>query len=434
MAFLNGRTVSDSFAIAREALKTSPYVPDSALEGEKFILLPDVKEGGVDTELIPAEKPIFAAEAQNVDWPQPGHCTVGPNRTDIKKVYSPYQRLPSPPADFEGREVIMNNLIRNVLDRRLVSLVGEEGMGKSAVAAAVCKYLADREVFPDSIVYVKGKGVRDFRTFLLKLRAELQYCGHQPPAAVIMETTTPAAVGLPFNLSTSSLTSFVSTAPSLVLEEDAIFTCLRSLKLLLVLDNFDELLADYGEAVTDLRLFLTRLFDECPNVKLLNVAVDTLTMHNIQVASVGIVEYSVTLGPLTLNSALRLFARLAPSLLTAHEKADFIDSLQPGKQLHVSVAPREINTAALKILELLGDGHPAKIVHIACESTHESVEHLKKTGMKILRHVGAVYSEGSIQSSQQSSTVLIELVPPLPNAENSLTNGTSNMNSINTAT
>jgi hypothetical protein len=34
--------VKASFDIAKEALKLSPYVPDSVFEGDKFILLPEI--------------------------------------------------------------------------------------------------------------------------------------------------------------------------------------------------------------------------------------------------------------------------------------------------------------------------------------------------------------------------------------------------------
>jgi hypothetical protein len=40
VALLSGKTIQASFDIAKEALKASPYIPDSLLEGEKFVLLP----------------------------------------------------------------------------------------------------------------------------------------------------------------------------------------------------------------------------------------------------------------------------------------------------------------------------------------------------------------------------------------------------------
>ena len=41
LALLSGQTVKHSFLIAKEALKASPCIADSILEGEKFILLPE---------------------------------------------------------------------------------------------------------------------------------------------------------------------------------------------------------------------------------------------------------------------------------------------------------------------------------------------------------------------------------------------------------
>jgi ABC-type dipeptide/oligopeptide/nickel transport system ATPase component len=75
-------------------------------------------------------------------------------------------KLPAPPADFEGREVIMHSLISSILDRRLVSLVGEEGVGKSSVATSVCKYIQDRKIFPDNVVFFRAKGLKQYHHFL----------------------------------------------------------------------------------------------------------------------------------------------------------------------------------------------------------------------------------------------------------------------------
>lgn len=393
VAFLSGKTVRASFEIAKEALKASPYVPNSVLEGEKFVLLPEPAEWHLthqkhtkkdqkpSQETSPEKITALEEEYKRMHdkalfncrpiskWPVPGrHCTMGANRIDVNKFLS-RNRLPSPPADFEGREVIMHSLIRSIFDRRLVSLVGEDGVGKSAVAAATCKYLADRQVFPDSVIYLKAKGMSSYAQFLQGLQAALLQSGSDTVSSHMQSLIT----------SQSQLSNTNLVYP----EEDSLFTCLEPLKTLLVLDHLDDLVADYGDSVTDLRLFLSKLFETCPNVKLLVVTTDTLSMHNVHLGF-GIVEYSVLLGPLTLTSSLRLFARLAPSLSTGQAKIDFIESLSPAKQLQGSVNTREINNAALQILSIFGDGHPAKIVHMACESNQESVEKLKSSGMGII--------------------------------------------------
>lgn len=348
------------------------------LEGEKFILLPDVSadhkdgQGETNHSRYPAnhhEQVIFTNRPVT-EWPAHGQCTIGPNRTEVSMFIS-RNRLPSPPTDFEGREVIMNNVIRSLFERRLVSLVGEDGVGKSAVAAAACKYLADREVFRDGIVYQRVKGVKDFRAFITGVQNAILNSGNNAVARKMRELM-------------ASRRTADGDQHSVVEDEEIIFTCLEPLKLLLIFDHLDDLLADYGEAVTDFRLFLSRLFEQCSNIKVLSVATDTLSMYCINFGY-GIVEYSVMLGPLTLNSTLRLFARLAPSLTTSQEKAEFIEALQPPKQLHVSVHSRDINNTALQILSLFGEGHPAKIVHMACESTADSVEELKQIGLRLNR-------------------------------------------------
>lgn len=387
MALLSGKTVKNSFLIAREALKLSPYVSDRVLEGDKFVLLPDYA-GIAGESLTEGAAPITAHHHNQAifpsrpvcDWPVPNrHCTMGPNLIDVR-TFLASNRLPAPPADFEGREVVMHNLIRHILERRLVSLVGEDGVGKSAVAAAVCKYLADREMFPDSIVYFRAKGIKDYRSFLSGLLHALQNSGSATISGRIQALL-------------SNQRSGYGSANLVYPEEEVIFSCLESLRMLLVMDTLDELIADYGESHTEFRLFLGRLFEQCPHVKVLVVATDTLAMHNINLGYTT-VEYSVLLGPLTLISTLRLFARLAPSLSSPSARREFIASLQPARQLHVSVNSRDVNKTALQILSLFGDGHPAKIVHMACESTPETVEHLRAMGNHIIQS-SALYNSSA---------------------------------------
>lgn len=171
----------------------------------------------------------------------------------------------------------MHTLIRNILDRRLVSLVGEDGVGKSAVSAAVCKYLADRDMFHDGVVYLRAKGLNNFKSFLSGLQNALLNSGTNTVAQRFHTL---------LNNSTSTINSNYVYP-----EEELIFSCLEPLKLLLVIDNLDDLFRDYGDSITDLRIFLTRLFEQCHHIKLLIVSTDTLNMHNINIGF-GIIEYS----------------------------------------------------------------------------------------------------------------------------------------------
>lgn len=109
VAFLSGKSVLDSFSIAKEALKASPYVPDSVLEGEKFILLPEITttedesaQYKLDQFQILHNKVIFSNRTV-AEWPPTAnHCTMGRNKTETNTFVS-RNRFPSPPTDFEGR-------------------------------------------------------------------------------------------------------------------------------------------------------------------------------------------------------------------------------------------------------------------------------------------------------------------------------------------
>lgn len=168
------------------------------------------------------------------EWPIPGkHCTIGSNRLDVKSFYQARSKLPNPPADFEGREVIVHLLIRNVLERRLVSLVGADGMGKSSVAAAACKYLSDREAFPDSIIYFKAKKGADYRAFL----SGLQHC---------ILTSGISHMMLKMQSLLNSQTDSNSTLHLVYPEEENIITCLESSRMLLVLGMIDHIFVSYS--------------------------------------------------------------------------------------------------------------------------------------------------------------------------------------------
>ena len=88
------------------------------------------------------------------------------------------------------------------------------------------------------------------------------------------------------------------------------------------------------------------------------------------VGGFGVVENTVPIGPLTLRASLRLFARLTPFLETENDRKTFVLKALPaqGGQDLVTLQSRELSPVAGDILRILGEGHPAKIVKLACES------------------------------------------------------------------
>ena len=155
MALFDGKSVQKSFSIARAALEASPYVPNSVLEGEKFILLPEYKPsppinaGSIDSSHAAItisqrnmhEKAIFKCKLVK-EWPEPGvHILTGSNSYNFRVsgelslasmvsfTQSASYTLPPPLPDFVGREVDICKVIDALLKRRLVSLVGPSGIG-----------------------------------------------------------------------------------------------------------------------------------------------------------------------------------------------------------------------------------------------------------------------------------------------------------------
>jgi hypothetical protein len=440
LALLSGRTVRHSFDIAREALKASPCVPDSVLEGEKFVLLPEVVPGKIEHD-----RPIFTSRAVSF-WPLPGQCRMGPGpylppssasssspailtRSSSSTVTTasgagsdssisapvpgPIERsssggsrgnygyfsfgnshIPLPPPDFEGREVDMYRVITTVLSRRLVSLVGEVGLGKSALAAAACMYMGDRGMFEDGIVYLKAHALGSHRALLEGIQAAVQSGPYKVAARMRAMAAQPPQQSLsasgrlvpPLSLSLEGAADLDAAFDPMYQLEEQIVAALGPLRVLLVLDNIDGLLKDESDSAADLKYFLGRLFECCKHVKVLVVATETLGMRHV--GGFGVVENCVSLGPLSLRNSLRLFARLTPALMTSEQKAAFVRALLPPgppgeRHTHVTVNSRELTPAAAQVLSLFGNGHPARIVKLACESSHDSVEALQAMGESI---------------------------------------------------
>jgi hypothetical protein len=128
-----GNSVESSFHIGQSAVQAAPGRSKEAAtsEAKKFKLMDPSCRGGI--------KP-FATSL----------CTgfVEPPSL-IKDV------IPVVPQGFVGRGVEMYSIIRQLKLHRTVSVVGEQGMGKSAVAIAVANYVSERQMYRDGIYYVR---------------------------------------------------------------------------------------------------------------------------------------------------------------------------------------------------------------------------------------------------------------------------------------
>jgi hypothetical protein len=95
-------------------------------------------------------------------------------------------------------------------------------------------------------------------------------------------------------------------------------------------------------------------------------------MKNITMET-GVIEYALTLGPLTLYNTLKLFTRLTP-FMTSQSKVDFVSALIPERQGDKTITGQGLSPTSALIFKMFGNGHPARIVKIACESTEDDIQ------------------------------------------------------------
>jgi len=139
----------------------------------------------------------------------------------------PRHNLPAIAEHFMGRNVEMQEVVAAVLDRRLVTVRGAPGIGKTALAVAAAHYMGERRLFRDGVFFAPLLGVK---------------------SAEAVRFAVARAVGV---------------EPG---DDEELFAALRPLRSFLVLDNCEDPL---HYAHTPFRGFLSRLLQSAPNVKAL---------------------------------------------------------------------------------------------------------------------------------------------------------------------
>uniref|UniRef100_A0A7S2DM31 AAA+ ATPase domain-containing protein n=1 Tax=Haptolina brevifila TaxID=156173 RepID=A0A7S2DM31_9EUKA len=133
LALAVGRSIRVAYEIGKEAVMNSPNMQSAQAESDKFLLL---GRGNHDSIPFPALATVDA-------WHPPPNPAARHQQT-----------LPAVAECFVGRNVETYKVVTGVLDRRLVSVTGLPGVGKSAVAIRALNYLAQRGYFSDGVIYV----------------------------------------------------------------------------------------------------------------------------------------------------------------------------------------------------------------------------------------------------------------------------------------
>jgi len=251
LALAAGKTVRQAFDSGRASVKATPNLPGSEQEAEKFLLLPEYAKHDVAVfgDALPGE---FVDDTQ----PMPP-----------KKL-----RTRAKPGAFIGRREIMQEVVSDLLDDRLVTIHGGPGIGKTALANEAGHYINERRIFPDG-------------TFFADLRGAA---------------------------STDAVRFAIATALEIEVKDDTeLFAALSKKRCLLVLDNCEDPLHHISGGF---RKFITELLQQADGAKLL-----LTSRHALGGGISGAAEKVHHLRQLDRGSAARLFVKLAPRDLKPSE-------------------------------------------------------------------------------------------------------------------
>uniref|UniRef100_A0A7S1UPK7 CHAT domain-containing protein n=1 Tax=Grammatophora oceanica TaxID=210454 RepID=A0A7S1UPK7_9STRA len=345
LALTVGHTVKEAFEQGCKAVRATPNLRNPEIEMKKFVLLP--RDGNHDV-------PVFNAKPLR-EWPNMGSSRIlqassrprrgrslmrsrslyfGGARSSELSVRNMMQEDPSPtpPQDFMGREVDMFKVLGSILTKRLVSVVGEPGVGRSSLVCSLCHYVNERSstiMEIDQIFYVKTKQARGDRCqkLIKSLLDKLVEAGKANPPDDGMD-----------------------------LEDlfEAVCNSLKNTKALIVFDR-TELLEGEDEA-QDFPMFLSNLFRETRNVRVVLTSRQPLGIPSLG----GVVEQPHYLRPLDFANTVRLFAKLSPELHTPKARQDFFSRVVAGdsSQADLCISDQGINDRTRSIFAKFGNGMP----------------------------------------------------------------------------
>lgn len=136
LALLRRHTVAEAFSIAQSAVSAAPHV-SHANEDQKFLLLP--RDGDHSARIFDD-----VPDGVLVD------CSPRPARVSLRSLTEP----------FIGRNANVQDVVESLRPRggqrgrrRVVTITGEEGIGKTEVAKAAARYMGNRRHF-DNVVFL----------------------------------------------------------------------------------------------------------------------------------------------------------------------------------------------------------------------------------------------------------------------------------------
>ncbi|RLN47777.1 hypothetical protein BBJ29_006071 [Phytophthora kernoviae] len=283
-AALTGKTVQQSFEIARVRVSAEMRIPDG--EGDQFVLL---ESSQLHAETCPLWSSAETPQAIEVSFSEENcSCNASTQHfvfsdiavgkwVDVSPSNKFSKTLPGVSESFVGREQELHMLAELVSTRRLVTLRGPPGIGKSTLSIKLAHFLADRNVFADGVAFIRLRGVQSLEG---------------------MESTIKSAL-----------------FPEAGREKDMpLDQALSDMKVLLVMDNMEDPINANPSAIRD---FLLQLLQNTPSLSFLMTA--------RQAMGGGINEFDekvVSLNRLSHFHAADLFIKKSPRALLVSEIGD----------------------------------------------------------------------------------------------------------------
>jgi hypothetical protein len=306
-----GHTVQFSFDQGCRAVR-------EAKEKENFILLP--REANHDTSLF-RDAAIIGKRP--------------PIEKSSRQTSKPSSRSPpTPPYYFVGREIDMYHLLHEVLTNRLVSVTGEDGIGKSSLVRGVCQYISERKKSIneiDCIMYV-----------------EVKQCGRI--SSLLWDLLRIKDMTVDGNIDWDSVRCAICN------------TRRFNGKTLVVIDRIDRL-AESNDR-NDLIMFLRVLFEE-PKAKKVKVILTGRTQLGER-SIAGVPERHRFVEPLNYESTVKLFCNFCK-----------LDQQAPGDRKRLNDQLLWINENNVEsVYRALGNGVPKEIEETACSISREELNAL----------------------------------------------------------
>ncbi|KAF1315224.1 hypothetical protein FI667_g16155, partial [Globisporangium splendens] len=329
-AALTGKTVHQAFEIARVRVRAEMRIPDS--EGDKFVLLESSQLHATSCPLS-SNGDDDVPQSIEVNSTSSAVCTCSASTSqfvftdlatgkwvDVSPVNKFSKTLPPISESFVGREQELHQLAGLVHSQRFVTIRGPPGIGKSTLSIKLAHFVADRNVFPDGVAFVRLRGVQSLEGMESAIKSALCPDG--------------SGGGQPSD------------------KEMPLQHVLADLKVLLVLDNMEDPINANPSAVRD---FLLQLLQTTPHLSFLMTARQAMGGG---IAGFG--EKVVSLNRLSHFHAADLFLKQSPRPLLISEilgAAAIEPTSSDGKSRAASVLDALTEHPLMAFL----DGHPQAI-------------------------------------------------------------------------